>query len=70
MTNAEFTREVARAVHRPAIFPAPSLVLRIVLGQMSSMLLNSARVLPRVAERKRYNFAFRNLSAALSAITR
>jgi len=70
VTNAEFTREVARAVHRPAIFPAPSIILRLVLGKMSSMLLNSARVLPGVAERERYNFVFRNLSAALSDITR
>ncbi|MFM8229787.1 MAG: DUF1731 domain-containing protein, partial [Chthoniobacterales bacterium] len=70
VTNAEFTREVARAVHRPAIFPAPSFILRLILGKMSSMLLNSARVLPGVAERERYNFVFRNLSAALSDITR
>ena len=70
VTNAEFTREVTRAVHRPAIFPAPSIILRLVLGKMSSMLLNSARVLPGVAEQERYNFVFRDLSAALSDITR
>ena len=70
VTNAVFTREVARSVHRPALFPAPSFILRLVLGKMSSMLLNSARVLPAVADRERYNFVFRNLSSALSAITR
>jgi len=67
VTNAEFTREVARAVHRPAIFPAPSLVLRIVLGQMSSMLLNSARVRPAVAELGGYRFACSDLAAAVEA---
>jgi uncharacterized protein (TIGR01777 family) len=70
VTNAEFTREVARAVHRPAFLPAPSFILRLVLGKMSSMLLNSARVLPEVAVRQRYNFIFRSLPAALSAIAR
>jgi len=70
VTNAEFTCDVARAAHRPAIFSAPSCVLRVVLGQMSSMLLNSARVRPATAERERYDFAFRGLPGALSAIIR
>ena len=70
VTNADFTREVARAVHRPALFPAPSIILRLVLGKMSSMLLGSARVLPGVADREHYSFAFRSVSAALSDIAR
>lgn len=70
VTNAGFTREVARAVHRPALFPAPSFILRLVLGRMSSMLLDSARVVPEVAERDRYPFAFRRLSDALAAVAR
>lgn len=69
VTNAEFTRDVARAVHRPAIVPAPAFILRLVLGRMSSVLLDSARVLPEVAERGRYPFAFRALAEALSAVT-
>ena len=70
VTNAEFTRAVACAVHRPALFPAPSFILRLVLGRMSSMLLDSARVRPSIAERERYTFAFRSLADALFAITR
>jgi len=69
VTNAEFTRDVARAVHRPAIVPAPALILRLVLGRMSSALLDSTRVLPEVAERGRYPFAFRALAEALSTVT-
>jgi uncharacterized protein len=69
VTNAEFTRDVARAVHRPAIVPAPAFILRLVLGRMSSALLDSTRVLPEVAERGRYPFAFRALAEALSAVT-
>lgn len=67
-TNAEFTRAVARAVHRPAFFPVPSLVLRLVLGRMASMLLDSSRVLPAVALRSGYTYTYRNLPAALAAI--
>ena len=69
VTNTEFTRDVARAVHRPAIVPAPAFILRLVLGRMSSALLDSTRVLPEVAERGRYPFAFRALAEALSAVT-
>lgn len=70
VTNAEFTRDVARAVHRPAIFPVPAFILRIVLGRMASMLLQSARVRPAVAESRGYIFAFADPQAACSAIVR
>jgi hypothetical protein len=52
VTNAEFTRELARAVHRPAILSVPAFALRLVLGAMADeALLASARVLPqRLAE--------------------
>lgn len=67
-TNADFTRTLARAVRRPAFFPVPSLVLRLVLGRMSSMLLDSSKVLPAVALRGGYTYVFRNLSVALTEI--
>lgn len=69
-TNAEFTRDLARAVHRPAVFPVPSFVLHTVLGRMASMLLQSSRVRPAVAEKQLYGFAFADLPAALTAIAR
>ncbi|HZM14827.1 MAG TPA: TIGR01777 family oxidoreductase [Candidatus Krumholzibacteria bacterium] len=48
VTNAEFTRTLARVLHRPALLPAPAFALRFLLGAMADdMLLASARVLPR-----------------------
>lgn len=70
VTNAAFTREVARAVHRPAIFPAPSFVLRIVLGRMASMLLDSSRVQPAVADRGHYRYAFHDVRTAVDDVAR
>ena len=67
VTNADFAREVAHAVHRPAFLPAPSFVLRFVLGRMSSTLLNSARVRPALAEREAYKFSRPDLAAAIEA---
>ena len=70
VTNAEFTRAVARAVHRPAIMPNPAFLLRLILGGMSSLLLDSSRVRPSVAENGGYRYTFRALDKALDAIVR
>jgi uncharacterized protein (TIGR01777 family) len=70
VTNADFTRALARAVRRPAIFPAPAFALRLVLGRMASMLLSSSRVRPAVAEKAGYRYAFADIAAALDAIVR
>lgn len=70
VTNAKFTADVARAVHRPALFPVPAFAMRMVLGRMASMLLQSCRVRPEVAESSRYLFFFRDMSSALAAVAR
>ncbi|MBJ7258617.1 MAG: TIGR01777 family oxidoreductase [Chthoniobacterales bacterium] len=70
LTNAAFTREVARAVHRPAIVPVPSFFLRLCLGRAACMLLDSSRVRPAVAEKSGYPYAFSGVKAALEAVTR
>lgn len=47
VTNAVFTRVLARALHRPAVLPAPAFALRLALGEMADeALLASTRVLP------------------------
>jgi uncharacterized protein (TIGR01777 family) len=67
--NAEFTRELARALHRPALFPAPAFALRLALGEMAdALLLSSQRVVPRKLEKLGYRFAYPNLASALAAV--
>jgi uncharacterized protein (TIGR01777 family) len=69
--NAEFTKTLASAMHRPAIFPAPAFVLRLVLGEMAdALLLSSQRVLPVKLEKQGYRFLRRDLRDALAAILR
>ena len=70
VTNSDFTRTLARALHRPAIFPVPSFVLRLVLGRMASMLLSNSRVRPAVAENSGYRYEFKDIAAALDQIVR
>lgn len=65
VTNAEFTRELGRVLHRPAVVPVPAFSLRLLFGEMSSVLLASARVMPEAAGIKRFSWKFDNLNAAL-----
>ncbi len=70
VTNSEFTRLLGRAVRRPAILPAPAFLLRAVLGEMSSLLLDSARVLPQVACARDYRYEFAGVAAAVDNVAR
>ncbi len=65
VANAEFTRELARALHRPALFPVPAMALRLLLGEMSEVLLASQRVVPQAAEAAGFRFRFPELGEAL-----
>lgn len=68
VTNIEFTRAVARAVHRPAIIPAPAFALRLVLGEFADVLLDSQRVEPKVALASGYQFRHPELDGALRSL--
>lgn len=68
VTNREFTRALARVLHRPAVFPVPAFGLKVLMGDFGEVLLASQRVVPRVAERTGYQFKHPNLEAALRAI--
>jgi hypothetical protein len=65
VTNEEFTTRLALALHRPAILPVPSFVLKLALGEMSEMLLASQRVLPTVAKSAGFRFQYQELRPAL-----
>jgi len=68
VTNAEFTRAVGRAVHRPAPWWVPGIALKAVLGQAAEeMALFSVRAVPAVLERSGYEFRHPTLDSALAA---
>ena len=67
--NADFTRILAKTLHRPALFPAPAFALRLAMGEMAdALLLVSQRVKPSKLEQAGYQFAQPELAAALTAI--
>jgi uncharacterized protein (TIGR01777 family) len=65
-TNAEFTKALGDALHRPTIAPVPAFALRLLLGEMSEMLLTGQRVVPRAAEGGGYRFRFPALRESLA----
>ncbi|HEX4000202.1 MAG TPA: TIGR01777 family oxidoreductase [Pirellulales bacterium] len=68
VTNKALTRALAKQLHRPAFLPAPYFGLKLVLGEMASMLVASQRVVPQAAEKAGYKFRYPELDAALAAI--
>jgi uncharacterized protein len=69
--NADFTRILARALHRPALFPAPAFALRVALGEMAdALLLVSQRVVPTKLREAGYRFGHPELATALEEVLR
>jgi uncharacterized protein (TIGR01777 family) len=67
--NADFTKKAARAVHRPAIFPAPAFALRLALGEMADgLLLSSQRALPEKLQTLGYKFQDSDLGFTLARL--
>jgi uncharacterized protein (TIGR01777 family) len=68
VTNAEFTRALARAVRRPAALPAPAFALRVFLGEMArEALLASQRVVPAKLTSAGFQFAHPTVNEAIAA---
>ncbi|MGE0227227.1 MAG: TIGR01777 family oxidoreductase [Dehalococcoidia bacterium] len=69
VTNREFTKALGRQLTRPALFPAPSLALRVMLGEMAEeLLLQGQRVLPEKLLRSGFRFAHETVEEGLRAV--
>ena len=68
VTSRDFAKALGRALHRPAVLPAPALALRVIFGQAADVLLASQRVVPAALERLAFPFAFPTLDAALADV--
>ena len=59
------TRIVGRVMHRPSFFPVPAFALRLVLGELSTTILEGQRVIPKRLQDMGFTFAFPELEGAL-----
>jgi len=68
VTNQEFTSALARAMHRPALFPAPAIGLKIALGGFSSEILGSKKVMPQELANAGFTWDYPHITNALTAL--
>lgn len=67
VTNREFARALGRALHRPALLPVPAFALRLLYGDMASVVTTGVRAMPAKALVLGYSFAHPELDDALSS---
>lgn len=65
VSNAEFTATVAHALNRPALLPIPAAVLKLAMGEMSTLMLGSQRALPSRLLAAGFRFRSRTLEDCL-----
>jgi len=68
VTNQEFTAALARAMNRPALFPAPAIALKIALGGFSSEVLGSKKVMPNALSDAGFVWDYPHITNALMAL--
>lgn len=67
-TNKEFTKAFGAAVKRPTLFPVPPLALKIMMGEMSSIALDSQEIIPDKLIQSSFKFKYPEISKALFEI--
>ncbi len=65
LRNAELGQEIGRVLHRPSLLPAPTFALRLALGEMSALVLQSQRCIPAKLLALGFTFRFPEAAAAL-----
>lgn len=65
VTNAGFARALGRVLRRPAFMPVPAFVLRLLFGEMATVLLDGQRAVPRRLLEAGYRFRFTDIEDAL-----
>ncbi|AQU84638.1 MAG: TIGR01777 family oxidoreductase [Halomonas sp.] len=68
VTNEEFTKVLAKQLHRPAVLPVPAFALKAGLGEMSQLLLTGADMRPARLVEAGFTFQYPTLDKALAAI--
>lgn len=70
VTNGGFTQTLARQLQRPALFPMPEYVAKLLFGEMSELLLKGQDVRPQRLRELGFNYDFADIDTALKDIVR
>jgi NAD dependent epimerase/dehydratase family enzyme len=69
VTNAQLSKALGRVLRRPAFMPVPGFALRLLYGEMASMVTSGVRMVPRRLDELGYEFRRPDLEDALRAST-
>ena len=64
-TNAELSRALGHVLHRPAVLPVPGAALKLLYGEMATIVVTGQRVIPKRLEELGYEFRHPELEPAL-----
>ncbi len=65
VSNRDFLRAVQRVLKRPPLFPLPAFVLRALLGELATVMLDSQHLIPRRLIEVGFQFAYPQRGQAL-----
>jgi len=66
--NRDLARALGKALHRPSFLPAPGFMVKLVLGEFGSVILEGQRVIPRRLLENSFVFQYPNIEKALQSI--
>ncbi len=64
VTNLEFSRALARALKRPAFLPAPAFAIKLVLGEMATLVLDGQKVVSNKLKAPIFSFRYSKIEDA------
>jgi len=70
VTNRRFAKILASTLFRPRIFTIPSFLIKIALGEASTMLLDGQRAIPQRLTELHYRFSYEHLDEAIGEIVK
>lgn len=68
VNNHRFTKTLGKVLSRPTLFPVPKFALKALFGEMSSILLDSQKVIPKRLTEAGFKFKFDNLTDAFEDV--
>jgi uncharacterized protein len=66
--NRDLAAALGRALHRPSLLPAPAFLMKLILGEFGSVLLQGQRVIPRRLLESGFTFSHPEINGALESI--
>ena len=68
VNNFDFTKELGHALHRPTLFPVPEFMLKLMFGEMSSVILDSQKIVSKRLVEIGFKFQYPDVKQALEKI--